>query len=119
MIRDTRDSGDRRPFSLEMNLGESVNLTGATLTFSLSTLDLATDKIDAQTATATDITLARAGASAPALSYWRLEYHPTSGEVTVTEPTDYLGKFKAVYAGSDTRYYPPEGEWIRCSINLV
>src|SRR5215212_3493955 len=111
MLRDVRDSGDRRPFSLEMNLGESVNLAGATLTFSLSTLDLATDKIDAQTATATDITLQRAGASAPSLSYWRLEYHPTLAEVQVTQPTDYLGKFKAVYAGNDPRYYPPEGEW--------
>jgi hypothetical protein len=114
-LRDWRKSGDQTPYSVEVNFGESVNLAGTDITFSLKTLDFETARIDEETATPTDVT-SEAGGNPPALSVWRLEYEPTSQEATVEESTDFLGRFTVVYAGGKPRYYPSETEYIRCSI---
>ena len=112
--RDVRSVGDLSPFSLTVNFGESVNLAGTTKKFYLKTLDLGTTKVNGVAATATNVTEEEGGASAPALSIWRLEYAPTLQNVDTKG--DYLGRFEITYAGSDVRYYPPNGEFILCEM---
>lgn len=113
-IYDVRKSGDRTPFSTTIDLGAPANLAGATKTFTMKSLDFGAPVIDNATATATDVS---AEVGAEALTVWRLEYAPTLQEATVTVPTDFIARFTVTYAGADTRYYPPQGEWLHVSIN--
>lgn len=113
-LYDMRDSGDRTPYSIVVDLGEGANLAGAETTFTLSTLDLLTRKINAGAAQVTDIT-DQVGASPP-LSVWRLSYEPTADEAAVEESTDFVGKWAITFAGNKPRLYP-KGEFMGVSIN--
>jgi hypothetical protein len=114
-LYDTRRSGDRTPFYADVDLGETVNLGGAGVTFTLASLDLATRKIDAQSATTTDVT-ETAGATPP-LSVWRLSYEPTLAESQVSAPQDFLGWFTITFSGGKTRHYPKD-DYIRTSVGV-
>lgn len=113
-LYDSRSVGDRSPFAITVDLGESIDLTNTTKKFWLKTLDLATIKVSGSAATATDVSEDEGGASAPALSIWRLEYTPITGDVDTKG--DYVGEFEVVFAGADPRFYPPGGEFIQVEL---
>jgi hypothetical protein len=113
-LRDRRHAGDQSAFTVTVDFGETINLVPLTKTFTMYTLDFQTKPIDAQAATATDITAEAAGEGAPLLSVWELSYGPTGPEVAT--PGDFLGLFTILYAGAEPRKYPPGDEYLRVEI---
>jgi hypothetical protein len=119
-LTDERKVGDRRAFELVVDLGATTDISGLTSRFYMRSIDMTVAaKINAATATKTDITAAekaagRAPASAPNQSIWLLSYAPTGPDVDTAG--HYLGEFEVIYSGSQTRFYPPGDEFIRIEI---
>ncbi len=119
-LSEERKVGDRSPFELVVDLGATTDISSLTARFYMRSVDMiAAYKVNAATATKTDITAAekaanRAPASAPAQSIWLLSYAPAA--IDVDTAGHYVADFEVVYTGSQSRYYPPGDEFMRVAI---